>query len=68
MKASCVVVLVYDTRQDRYDMMPSPMPYGTNDIRAARIGKTVYAVGGENIDKATSNTTNYLRIGTVVTE
>lgn len=61
-------VLVYDTKGDAFEMMPSPMPHGTNDIRAARIGKTIYALGGENIDKATSNTTDYLRIGTIVTK
>ena len=60
-------VLVYDTKRDAYRMLPSPMPHGTNDIRVARIGQTVYALGGENVEKATSNTTNFLRIGTIVT-
>ncbi len=62
------VVLVYDTQADRWSILPSPMPYGTNDIRAAIIGKTIYALGGENIHTPTSNTTNYLRVGRIVTE
>ena len=61
-------VLIYDTKRDRFDMTPSPMPHGTNDIRVVRIGKTIYALGGENVEKATSNTTKFLRIGTIVTE
>lgn len=61
-------VLVYDTKRDRFDMMPTPMPHGTNDIRVVRIGKTIYVLGGENVEKATSNTTKFLRIGTIVGE
>ncbi len=60
-------VLVYDTKRDRFEMLPSPMPHGTNDIRVVRIGQTLYALGGENVDKTTSNTTKFLRIGKIVT-
>ncbi len=59
-------VLVYDTQGDRFEMLPTPMPHGVNDIRAVCIGRTIYALGGENIEKETSNTTNHLRIGTIV--
>lgn len=60
-------VLVYDVKRDRFEILPSAMPHGTNDIRAARIGRTIYAIGGENVDKATSNTTKFLRIGKIIT-
>lgn len=46
--------------------MPSPMPVPTNDVRVVRIGKTLYVLGGENIEPATSNTTAWLRIGEIV--
>ncbi len=60
------VVLVFDTKTQTYHPMPSPVPYGTNDIRVTRIGETIYALGGENIHKPTSNTTKWLRVGKIV--
>jgi hypothetical protein len=63
----CNVVLVFDTKTATYHAMPSPMPYATNDVRAAILGDNVYALGGESIDKATSNTTQWLRIGRIRT-
>ena len=59
-------VLVYDTQQPGCRVLPSPMPYPTNDIRAVGIGSTVLTLAGENIEKATSNTTRWVRIGTIV--
>lgn len=59
-------VLVYDTATDAYKVLPTRMPNGTHDIRSAIIGNKIYVVGGENINKETSNTTNYFRIGTIV--
>jgi len=62
----CPFVLVYDTQTDAWRCLPSPMPTPTNDVRVVVIGKTLYALGGENIEPATSNTTAWLRIGEVV--
>lgn len=59
------VVLVYDAKDSRYRVLPTLMPYGTGDIRTALIGDTLYAIGGENIDPATSNTTRWFRIGQI---
>jgi hypothetical protein len=59
------VVLVFDTKTNTYHPMPSPMPHATNDIRAALIGDTIYALGGENIEPQTSNTTRWFRIGRI---
>lgn len=61
----CPFVLVYDTLADRWYRMPSVMPVPTNDIRVVIIGKMLYALGGENMEPATSNTTPWLRIGTI---
>ncbi|MBN1346631.1 MAG: hypothetical protein JXQ73_28330 [Phycisphaerae bacterium] len=60
------VVLVFDAKTNTYHPMPSKMPYATNDIRVALIGDTIYALGGENIDPATSNTTKWFRVGRIV--
>lgn len=62
----CPFVSVYDTQKDTWSIMPSVMPVPTNDIRVVTIGNTVYALGGENIEPATSNTTPWLRIGEIV--
>jgi hypothetical protein len=43
-----------------------PMP--TNDIRVVLHKDTLYTLGGENIEPATSNTTPWLRIGRIRTE
>ncbi len=62
----CPFVLVYDTESDKWQIMPSPMPVPTNDIRVVLLDSKLYALGGENIEPATSNTTPWLRIGTIV--
>ena len=59
-------VLVYDSQADRWGRLPSTMPVATNDIRVVISGDTLYAIGGENIEPATSNTTPWLRIGRIV--
>jgi hypothetical protein len=41
------------------------MPVPTNDIRVVLLGDRLYALGGENIEPATSNTTPWLRIGRI---
>ena len=61
-------VLVYDTVTDRWQRMPSLMPVAANDIRVVLVGETLYALGGENIEPATSNTTPWLRIGRIQIE
>ena len=63
----CPFVQVYDTHTDTWRRMPSMLPFATNDIRVVLDGETLYAIGGENIDPPTSNTTAWLRIGTIVT-
>ncbi|NOX53428.1 MAG: hypothetical protein GXP27_03120 [Planctomycetes bacterium] len=63
----CPFVLVYDTATDRWHRMPSLLPMPTNDIRVVIIGRELYALGGENIEPATSNTTPWLRIGRIQT-
>lgn len=62
----CPFVLVYDTQSDVWNRLPTPLPVPTNDIRVVLSGKTLYALGGENIEPATSNTTAWLRIGEIV--
>ncbi|MCP4640504.1 MAG: hypothetical protein GY851_08730 [bacterium] len=64
----CPFVLVYDTQTDAWTVLPTLMPVPTNDIRVVLLGKRLYALGGENVEPATSNTTAWLRIGEVVTE
>ena len=56
-------VLAYDTQTDTYDELRTPLLKATNDIHAALIGQSIYAVGGENNDPGTANTTKWLRIG-----
>jgi N-acetylneuraminic acid mutarotase len=58
-------VYVYDTLADQYTQLEDRMPAGLNDIKACIIGDTIYAAGGESIDKRTSNTVNLLQIGRV---
>ncbi|MBI3921648.1 MAG: hypothetical protein HY318_09545 [Armatimonadetes bacterium] len=62
------IVWVYDIREDRYTPLNDRLPHGVNDVRAAILGDTVYALGGENVDEPTSNTTNYFQIGRIVWE
>ncbi|MFH1737903.1 MAG: hypothetical protein ABIH23_02760 [bacterium] len=62
----CPFVLVYDTKTDQWKILPSVLPVPTNDIRVVLFENTLYALGGENIDFATSNTTAWLRIGMIV--
>lgn len=59
-------VLVYDTQKPGCRVLPTPMPYPTNDIRAALVGDTVITFAGENIQKETSNTTRWVRIGKLI--
>jgi len=61
----CSFVLVYDTRIDQWHRLPSLLPMPTNDIRVVLNEDTLYALGGENIEPATSNTTPWLRIGRI---
>jgi len=61
----CPFVMVYDTVADRWQRMPTRLPMPTNDIRVVITGNTLYAIGGENIEPATSNTTPWLRIGQI---
>ena len=64
----CPFVLVYDTVKDTWCSLPSLLPWPTNDIRVVLLGDTLYALGGENIEPATSNTTAWLRIGKILAE
>ncbi len=61
----CPFVLVYDTQTDAWKVLPTRLPVPTNDIRVVLNGETLYAIGGENIEPATSNTTPWLRIGRI---
>jgi hypothetical protein len=61
----CPFVLVYDTLTDRWHRMPSRLLRPTNDIRVVVLGDKIYALGGENIERDTSNTTAWLRIGQI---
>lgn len=62
-KYCCPFVLVYDPESDAWSLMPTKLPKPTNDIRVALLRKTLFAIGGENVDPATSNTTDWLRVG-----
>ena len=62
----CPFVLVYDTQRDAWRRLPSLLPMPTNDVRVVLLGKTLYVLGGENIEPATSNTTAWLRIGEII--
>jgi len=59
----CPFVLLYDTLTDRWHRMPNRLLRPTNDIRVVLLGDKIYALGGENIERDTSNTTAWLRIG-----
>jgi hypothetical protein len=59
------LVWVYDTVEDTYALLEERTPHGLNDIRACINGDTIYVVGGENVDPSTSNTTDYVMVGTV---
>ena len=61
----CPFVAVYDAKTDRWQLLPTLLPMPTNDIRVVIAGTTLYALGGENIEPATSNTTAWLRIGQI---
>ena len=62
----CPFVLVYDTENNRWKTLPSVLPMPTNDIRVVLLNDKLYVIGGENIEPATSNTTAWFRIGTIV--
>jgi hypothetical protein len=59
-------VEVFDTLKGTYSVMSSLMSYGTNNLGAAIIGNTIYAVGGESQIAADSNTEPWLQIGQIV--
>jgi len=59
-------ILVYDTQTDIWRILPSTLPVPTNDVRVVLIGKKLYVLGGENIEPATSNTTPWLNIGSIL--
>jgi N-acetylneuraminic acid mutarotase len=61
----CPFVIVYDTTTDTWHRMPSRLLRPTNDIRVVLLGDKIYAMGGENIERDTSNTTAWLRIGEI---
>ncbi len=61
----CPFVVVYDTATDSWHRLPTRLPMPTNDIRVVIAGNTLYAIGGENIEPATSNTTPWLRVGQI---
>ena len=62
----CPFVFVYDTHRNPWQRLSRLLPKPTNDIRVVIHKKRLYALGGENIDPATSNTTRFLRIGDLV--
>jgi len=45
--------------------MPSRLLRPTNDIRVVILGDKIYALGGENIERDTCNTTAWFRIGQI---
>lgn len=53
----CPFVIVYGTQNGQWRRMPTKLPMPTHDIRVGIDGDTLYAIGGENIQPATSNTT-----------
>lgn len=53
----CPFVIVYDTQNGQWRRMPTKLPMPAHDIRVGIDGDTLYAIGGENIQPATSNTT-----------
>jgi len=63
----CPFVFLYDAHRDKWQHLPSLVPMPTNDIRAVVHQGRIYAVGGENVDPATSNTTRWFRIGKIIT-
>ena len=60
-------IQIFDTVNQTFRVMPTALPYGVGDNRVVIQGNKIYSVGGENIDPATSNTTNWLQIGTLQT-
>ena len=54
-------VLIYDTKNDAFQIMPSRMPVGANDARAVLHGNALYVVGGER----TSSTVRAVRVGRI---
>jgi N-acetylneuraminic acid mutarotase len=64
----CPFVFLYDAHHDKWKHLPSLMPKPTNDIRAVVHRGRIYALGGENVDPATSNTTRWFRIGRIITD
>jgi N-acetylneuraminic acid mutarotase len=57
------VVWAYDVETNTYTALDERLPHGVNDLRAALVNDTLYAVGGENVDPPTSNTTDHLQVG-----
>jgi hypothetical protein len=58
------MVIVYDTRYQTYDVLPSLLPEATGDIRTVIIGDKLYAAGGET--KGPLFNSKRLRIGQLV--
>ena len=59
------LVWVYDTITDTFTLMEERAPHGLNDVHACTVGDTIFAVGGENVDPSTSNTTDYVMLGKI---
>lgn len=59
-------IQIYDTVNQTYRVMPTALPYGVADNRVVIQGNKIYSVGGEFWD-ASTNTTNWLQIGTFQT-
>jgi N-acetylneuraminic acid mutarotase len=58
-------ITVYDVETDRYWVLEDRLPFGVNDPGVCIIDDTIYALCGENKDKATQTSSNYLQLGTI---
>ncbi len=59
-------VIVYDTNLDEYWQLKETMPVGVATQGSVLIGDTIYVIGGETRDPPTSNCSNKLQIGKIV--
>ena len=59
------LVLVYDIETDTYGPLEDRMPIGLNDLHCTIQEGTIYAVGGETVDPALSNTINSVMVGEI---
>ncbi len=62
------LVWLYDTATGATELAADRMPHGLNDNAACIVGDTIYSVGGENVDRSTSNTSDAVMIGNVRVE